>query len=130
MRYLQLKNTGFSRLRKKSSHIYIIIIIFFIWWTSSSYNSTKLYYGAHFTQCSSCTDVPDEQICPQSNRLSRCGKTFIWSIAFWFFGLGFRGKTVVFGNFKINRYPFYDILGGNQIVFMIRYRLVRSELDN
>ena len=79
---------GFSRLRKKSSHIYIIIIIFLYGGLQA-----PIIRQSYITEHISHSAAP-VQTC-QMNKYVRIQIVYIvvekllWPIAFWFFGLGF-----------------------------------------
>ena len=122
---------GFSRLRKKSSHIYIIIIIF-LYGGLQAPIIRQNYITEHISHTSSAAPVQSCQMKTyvHSQIVYLVVEKLLCPIAFWFFGLGFWEKNVVFGNFKSTRYRILEILCGFQILLMIRYRMICLKSDN
>ena len=107
-RYLQLKNMGFSRLRKKSSHIYIIIIIF-LYGGLQAPIFRQSYIMEHISHSAGPVQSCQMNTYVRSQIAYLVVEKLLCPIAFWFFGLGFWEKTVVFGNFKSIRYSSHSL---------------------
>ena len=82
------ENMGFSRLRKKSSHIYIIIIIFLFGGLQAPI-IRQSYITEHISHCAASIRTCQMNKYVHSQIVKIVVKKLLCPIAFWVFGLGF-----------------------------------------